>query len=84
MGYITLDTVSELFIYPKFWDTSDPDPSNHVPLISPQFLIPGPVTYGYGNLDGTDTTYYPANFLHLTFQLTCYGTSQITHLTVMM
>jgi len=62
MGYITLDTVSELFIYPKFWDTSDPDPSNHVPLISPQFPIPGPVTYGYGNLDGTDTTYYPANF----------------------
>ena len=62
MGYITLDTVSELFIYPKFWDTSDPDPSLHVPLISPQFPIPGPVTYGYGNLDGTDTTYYPANF----------------------
>ena len=62
MGYITLDTVSELFIYPKFWDTSDPDPANHVPLISPQFPIPGPITYGYGNLDGTDTTYYPANF----------------------
>ena len=62
MGYITLDTVSELFIYPKFWDTSDPDPANHVPLISPQFPIPGPITYGYGNIDGTDTTYYPANF----------------------
>ena len=44
MGYITLDTVSELFIYPKFWDTSDPDPANHVPLISPQFPIPGPIT----------------------------------------
>ena len=62
MGYATLDTVSELFIYPKFWDTSDPNPANHTPLIQPDFGIPGPITYGYGNLDGTDTTYYPANY----------------------
>ena len=60
MGYITLDTVSELFVYPKFWDTSDS--LNPVPLISPQFPIPGDTTYGYGNLDGTDTTYYPAGY----------------------
>lgn len=59
MGYITLDTVSELFIYPKFWDTSDPDPSNHTPLIAPDLGIPGPITFGFGNLDGTDNTYWP-------------------------
>ena len=62
MGYITLDTVSELLIYPKFWDTSDPDPSNHVPLIAPNFGLSMDTVYGYGNIDGTDTAYYPANF----------------------
>ncbi len=60
-SYITLDTVSELFVYPKFWDTSDPNPSYHTPYIIPDFGISGPVSYGYGNLNGTDTTYYPAN-----------------------
>ena len=62
MGYITLDTVSELLIYPKFWDTSDPDPSNHVPLIAPNFGLSMDTVYGYGNIDGSDTAYYPANF----------------------
>ena len=59
MGYATLDTVSELFIYPKFWDTSDPDPANHQPLIAPDLGIPGPITFGFGNLDGSDNTYWP-------------------------
>jgi len=61
IGYATLDTISELLIYPKFWDTSDPNPSNHTPYIIPDFGMPGPLTYGYGNIDGTDTTYFPAN-----------------------
>jgi dienelactone hydrolase len=61
MGYSTLDTISELLIYPKFWDTSDPDPANHTPLIIPDLGVPGPVTIGFGNLDGSDDTYWPAN-----------------------
>ena len=60
MGYITLDTVSELYIYPKFFDTSDPNPANHTPLVVPDLGIPGsPVTLGFGNLDGSDNTYWP-------------------------
>ena len=62
MGYITLDTVSELFIYPKFFDTSDPNPANHTPLIAPNFGLSMDTVYGFGNIDGSDTAYYPANF----------------------
>ena len=62
MGYSTLDTISELLIYPKFWDTSDSLPQNHVPLIAPNFGLSMDTVFGYGNLDGSDTAYYPANF----------------------
>ena len=62
MGYITLDTVSELLIYPKFWDTSDSIPTNHMPMILPNFGMSLDTVFGFGNIDGTDTAYFPANF----------------------
>ena len=69
MGYITLDTVSELFIYPKFFDTSDPNPANHTPLIAPNFGLSMDTVYGFGNIDGSDTAYYPANFPPFNFPI---------------
>ena len=62
MGYITLDTVSELLVYPKFWDTSDSLPQNHVPMILPNFGLSMDTVFGFGNIDGTDTAYFPAGY----------------------
>jgi len=47
MGYITLDTVSELYL-PKFMDLSTSPPT---PFVFPPI---------FGNIDGTDSTYLPA------------------------
>ena len=52
MSYSHLDTISDLLLYPKFWDTSDPNPANHNATFE---------TLYYGNIDGTNTTYYPPN-----------------------
>ena len=46
MGYITLDTVSELYL-PKFMDLTTSPPT---PFVYPPF---------FGNIDGTDSTYLP-------------------------
>ncbi|MBT7896498.1 MAG: T9SS type A sorting domain-containing protein [Flavobacteriales bacterium] len=46
MGYITLDTVAELYL-PKFMDLTTSPPT---PFVFPPF---------FGNIDGTDTTYLP-------------------------
>ncbi len=46
MGYITLDTVSELYL-PKFMDLTTSPPT---PFVHPPF---------FGNIDGTDSTYLP-------------------------
>ena len=46
MGYITLDTVAELYL-PKFMDLTTSPPT---PFVYPPF---------FGNIDGTDTTYLP-------------------------
>jgi len=46
MGYITLDTVSELYL-PKFMDLTTTPPT---PFVFPPF---------FGNIDGTDSTYLP-------------------------
>jgi len=46
MGYITLDTVAELYL-PKFMDLTTSPPT---PFVYPPF---------FGNIDGTDSTYLP-------------------------
>ena len=46
MGYITLDTVAELYL-PKFMDLTTSPPT---PFVFPPF---------FGNIDGTDSTYLP-------------------------
>jgi len=49
LGYATLDDENELYL-PKFLDWTDP--ANPIPYIFPGI---------FGNIDGTDLTYFPAN-----------------------